>query len=369
MADITTYFLHEDDIDSLGVKYQFLRQLESSNPSFSDASYVETHSLGYEKAKSLNIIFIGQTGYGKSTLINKLIRKDIFETSDYESCTKTLQSADYFLHHKMKHEKVAYHLSFIDLPGIGENDQADKVYLKWYQAHIKKATVIVYLFRADKRDHTQDEFFFKNVFDKNKSKQLICVVSQADKIEPMNRELNLSNNQKKNLLKKESEIKNQEFLSFHKPDIIHISTYLDINISELENKIIRVLRKTTMHEDVFDSCPYCGSCHDGCPVCDGEGQVNVSEIFDEHDDKAIELTKLVDLAVEERSNSILQFFMSYLEKEHSSTMASIALAMYVFCSDESVDQAIKYLAAPVQKGHPLALKLMQDLRFMKSLGL
>lgn len=236
MVDITTKILHEEDIDSLGLNYQFLKHLELSNPSFRDWRYTQTHSLGYKEIKALNIIFIGQTGYGKSSLINKLIRKDVFETSDYESCTKTLQSAVYFLHHKMKHENVAYHLSFVDLPGIGENDQADEKYLQWYQDYIKEAAVIVYLFRADKRDHTQDEFFFNKVFDKNKSKQLICAISQADKIEPINRELNLSNNQKKNLFKKELEIRNQSFLSFAEPDIIHFSAHLGVNIMELEKK-------------------------------------------------------------------------------------------------------------------------------------
>lgn len=238
MADITTQILLEEDIDFLGVKYHPLKDLELSSPLFRDWEYTQPHRLGYAKIKALKVIFIGQTGYGKSSLINKLIRKDVFATSDYESCTKTLQSANFFLHHKMKHANLAYNLSFVDLPGIGENDKADEKYLQWYKDYIKEAAVIVYLFRADKRDHTQDEFFFKKVFDKNKSKQLICVISQADKIEPINRELNLSNNQKENLLKKENEIKNQAFLNFDKPDVIYLSTHLNLNIMELENKII-----------------------------------------------------------------------------------------------------------------------------------
>jgi small GTP-binding protein len=242
MADITTKILFEEEIEALGKKYKFLKNVELSSLAFKNWHYTNTHKLGYKNIKALKIIFIGQTGYGKSSLINKLIKKDIFETSDYKSCTKTLQSVVYFLHHKIKHKNIAYHLSFVDLPGIGENDKADEQYLSWYKDYIEEAAVIVYLFRADKRDHSQDEFFFNNVFNKNKSKQLICVISQADKIEPLNRELKLSSIQKQNLLKKADDIKRQSFLKFDNVDIVYVSTHLNINIDKLENKIIKKLK-------------------------------------------------------------------------------------------------------------------------------
>lgn len=242
MVNITTSILYEENIELLGDKYKFLKDVELSSSAFRDWHYTNTHHLGYKSIKALKIIFIGQTGYGKSSLINKLIKKDIFETSDYESCTKTLQSADFFLHHKMKHENLAYHLSFVDLPGIGENDKSDKQYLQWYQNYIEEAAVILYLFRADKRDHTQDEFFFNHVFNKSKSKQLICVISQADKIEPLNRGVELSNDQKKNLLKKEGEINNKPFLRFDKINAIHVSSHLGINIKKLEKKVLKKLK-------------------------------------------------------------------------------------------------------------------------------
>ena len=242
MANITTKILYEEEIEWLGDKYKFLKESKLSSSAFRNWHYTNAHKLGYKHIKSLKIIFIGQTGYGKSSLINKLIKKDMFKTSDYESCTKTLQSAVFFLHHKMKHVNTAYHLSFVDLPGIGEDDKSDKQYLEWYQDYIEEAAVILYLFRADKRDHTQDEFFFKNVFNKNKSKQLICVISQADKIEPLSREVELSEHQNNNLLKKADEIKSKEFLKFDKINTIHVSSHLDINIRELENEIIQRIK-------------------------------------------------------------------------------------------------------------------------------
>ncbi len=241
MSDITTKILFEDDIEKLDDKFHFLKNIAPFNSMFRDWKYVKSHKLGYEKIKKLNVIFIGQTGYGKSSLINKLIKKDVFETSDYQSCTKVLQCADYFLDHNKKHEKLAYILSFVDLPGIGENDKADESYLQWYQDYLKEATVIVYLFRADKRDHTQDEFFFNNVFDKSMSERLICVVSQADKVEPLSRGSELSNKQKRNLEIKKSEIRNKPFLDFNELSVIYVSSYLNINLNEFENEIINKL--------------------------------------------------------------------------------------------------------------------------------
>ncbi|XAG09903.1 50S ribosome-binding GTPase (plasmid) [Vibrio metschnikovii] len=241
MPDITTKILLENDIEDLDKKFHFLKNTDSFNSMFRDWKYTSSHRLGYEKVKRLNVIFIGQTGYGKSSLINQIIKNDIFETSDYQSCTKVLQSADYFLHHSKKHEKLAYVLSFVDLPGIGENDKADERYLQWYQDYIKEAAVIVYLFRADKRDHTQDEFFFNNVFGKDVSKRLVCVVSQADKVEPLSRGYELSNEQKRNLEIKKAEIKNKSFLNFNDLSVIHVSSHLNININGLENEIIKKL--------------------------------------------------------------------------------------------------------------------------------
>jgi len=241
MSDITTKVLFEGDIEELDEKFHFLKNIAPFNSVFRNWNYTTSHRLGYEKIKQLNVIFIGQTGYGKSSLINKLIKKDIFETSDYQACTKVLQSASYFLDHSGKSEKLAHLLSFVDLPGIGENDKADKSYLHWYQDYIKEAAIIVYLFRADKRDHTQDEFFFNNVFDKSMSNRLICVISQADKVEPLSRGSELSNEQKRNLKIKKSEIKNQSFLDFKHLSVVHVSSYLNINLNKFENEIIKKL--------------------------------------------------------------------------------------------------------------------------------
>lgn len=238
MADITTHMKYEDEITALGHKYNFLNSADVHNRAFSDWHYSFEHPKGYVDIKALNIIFIGQTGYGKSSLLNTLLGNNIFETSDYEACTKSLQSADYFLHLKNMAYKTAYILSFVDLPGIGENDKSDNQYLQWYQSYIEEAAVVVYLFRADKRDHAQDEFFFNHVFNKAASGKLLCLLSQADKIEPMSRATHLSAEQCENLERKKKEILSKSFLSFYTSGITHVSTALNINLDAVHDCII-----------------------------------------------------------------------------------------------------------------------------------
>ncbi|WIH24990.1 GTPase family protein [Photobacterium damselae] len=241
MSDITTKILLESELKELAPDFHFLENTSPFESAFKNWYYKYDHALGYKNSKKLNVIFIGQTGYGKSSLINKLIDKDVFETSDYQSCTKTLQSANFFLNHSKKNEYISYVLSFVDLPGIGENDKEDEKYLQWYKDYINEASVIVYLFRADKRDHTQDEFFFRNIFDDHLKNNLVCVISQADKIEPINRSYDLSDAQKQNLCLKENEIKNKPFLCFDSLPVVHVSSHLNINIDKLRGAIVGVL--------------------------------------------------------------------------------------------------------------------------------
>lgn len=242
MTNIKTSILYENDITDLSNKFHSLRNIDISHLMFKDWIYTKPHKLGYEKVKKANVIFLGQTGYGKSSLINSILNRDVFKTSDYQSCTKVLQAADFHLNHNHKNEKLACVLSFVDLPGIGESDKADEKYLNWYREYVQEAAVIVYLFRADKRDHTQDEFFFNHVFDKSLGERLICVVSQADKIEPLSRGDSLSEAQKQSLKLKKTELKRKSFLNIKNITMIPVSTLLNYNIYSLEDHILDKLR-------------------------------------------------------------------------------------------------------------------------------
>ena len=105
----------------------------------------------------IQIMAIGKTGYGKSTLLNALIGEEVFKTSNYAICTKSLQSCEY----KLSEEN--HYFSIVDLPGIGENEQQDKQYLKWYNDMINKSELILYTLRVDQRDYTHDLAAFQKL--------------------------------------------------------------------------------------------------------------------------------------------------------------------------------------------------------------
>ena len=52
---------------------------------------------GYDNKTTygLQVMFIGKTGYGKSTTLNKIVGKNVFETSDVSVCTKDLYNSMY----------------------------------------------------------------------------------------------------------------------------------------------------------------------------------------------------------------------------------------------------------------------------------
>jgi hypothetical protein len=58
MADIRTKILYEEDIESLGNRYKFLKDVELSSSAFRNWHYTNTHKLGYKSIKALKIIFI-----------------------------------------------------------------------------------------------------------------------------------------------------------------------------------------------------------------------------------------------------------------------------------------------------------------------
>ncbi len=130
----------------------------------------------------LQCVILGKTGYGKSTLLNKIIGKDVFETSAIDSTTLKMQCADWLIDSCNN-----YYFSIADFPGIGQNSKIDEKYLEWYKQMLEKSDCILYLLRADTREYSIDINTINNL-EMDKSK-LILGLNFCDKIEPITRSI------------------------------------------------------------------------------------------------------------------------------------------------------------------------------------
>lgn len=104
---------------------------------------------GTRHSHDLQVVFLGKSGYGKSSLVNALCGLPAMATSDVAACTRVIQSVEYAIHPE-------HYLSLADLPGLGESQQRDREYLRLYREIIRKADVVVYALRADCRDYSID---------------------------------------------------------------------------------------------------------------------------------------------------------------------------------------------------------------------
>lgn len=241
-SGLTTYRQLEDSIDYLIKRYPELSAFKGKRISLSYISGIERNTTwsyrenGAHKKniENLQTMFIGQTGYGKSTLLNSIIGKDVFKTDDIMSCTKELQNALFWL----DTEKKTY-LSLNDLPGIGESDIADSGYMEWYKGMLKMSSCIVYVLNADKRSHTPDFRAFKELFEGNGMKnRVVIALTCADKV-GNNRGDGITTEQLKILSHKVDEIKKL----FGDLPIIPCSGKTGWNVDKLIGAMVGMLKR------------------------------------------------------------------------------------------------------------------------------
>lgn len=98
-----------------------------------------------------NICFIGQTGFGKSSLINVLFHSS-FNTDPLVACTKELYSVTTIM--DIKGEKSL--VTVYDTPGIGEFS-SNSQYQAYYDFAASQADHIVLVVTLDRTDATSQE--------------------------------------------------------------------------------------------------------------------------------------------------------------------------------------------------------------------
>lgn len=237
---ITVHINHEAEIDEWINKHPAFRFLTYSGIPLVDKYRwnINDDFWGYEDKTtySLQIMFIGKTGYGKSTTLNRLVGKDVFDTSDVSVCTKDLYTSMYRIN-----RNIPSFLMISDLPGIGETNYADQHYFDWYKEMFEKSNVVVYVLRADQRDFAVDEQIINSMFSTSEDKKkLLLAINYADKIEPVNRKAGLSYIQLENLEKRMADV--SRIFNISKDNILYYSAADEINVDVLEKKMAEKLR-------------------------------------------------------------------------------------------------------------------------------
>ena len=139
-----------------------------------------TSLVEQERIKPLSVTIMGQTGVGKSSLLNSLFNSQL-KTDHIAPCTKEVQKI------VVKGES-GHEIHFYDMPGIGESDHVDTKYIKWYANHLLKSDIVLWAIHIDNRSITFDINSFKNVLNsidikQNKSdilRKLTIVLTKAD---------------------------------------------------------------------------------------------------------------------------------------------------------------------------------------------
>ncbi|HBJ1649202.1 GTPase family protein [Clostridium botulinum] len=232
---LTVHINHSADINELATRYKCFEFLKNTFVSTDDCNkwYMtdEYWNLNNDIIYQLQVMFIGKTGYGKSTTLNKIVGRNVFESSDVEVCTKDLYSANY----KINKNRNQF-LALSDLPGIGESNDADNHYYEWYRDMLQKSHCVVYVLRADQRDFAVDEILFREMFNTPKERdKVILALNYADKIEPLNRKLGLSVEQISNLNKKIKDI--SRIFNMPTKNILYYSAMDNINMDVLAQRI------------------------------------------------------------------------------------------------------------------------------------
>ncbi|MGB8343616.1 MAG: GTPase [Ktedonobacteraceae bacterium] len=104
--------------------------------------------LTAQRNRPFVVSVMGQTGVGKTSLLNALFNMKL-KVDAVRPTTKAIQRV------QVKNAK-GYTITFCDMPGIGESQQADRVYLAEYRKQLLESDVVIWAIHADNRSTAFD---------------------------------------------------------------------------------------------------------------------------------------------------------------------------------------------------------------------
>jgi len=96
-----------------------------------------------ESSKPLTVAVMGQTGVGKSSLLNALFDTSL-KTGDIRPTTKIAEPVTV-------RGNAGHPLVFWDMPGIGESESADRRYMQMYRQKLIDCDIVIWAIHADTR--------------------------------------------------------------------------------------------------------------------------------------------------------------------------------------------------------------------------
>ncbi len=100
-------------------------------------------AVHHERTHPLSVAVMGQTGVGKSSLLNALFDAG-FRTDPVRPCTKVPTMVEQTTDHGQK-------IQFWDMPGLGEDQSADRGYIAEYQNILINSDICIWAVHADTR--------------------------------------------------------------------------------------------------------------------------------------------------------------------------------------------------------------------------
>lgn len=132
--------------------------------------------------RDYKIAFMGQTGRGKSTLINALFGTS-YTTNSVVECTTYINSATII---NMDPDIPYEAITIMDTPGIGASIKKDQFYKPYYLHVLESVDCIVWLTSMERTDYADQTFFLDYQNELRKDTRLVVCINHIDKFTPQN---------------------------------------------------------------------------------------------------------------------------------------------------------------------------------------